>query len=124
MLSYSVQARVPRPCWYPPTRISLSTRSGRRTAYATAAAAPCEIPSRENFPGRRRRRRATDPDPVADAEPGELPLGQAAAPPVVADQRVVGRHCGEPVPPDRALRVVAEVGHPVRRLRSPHVSRH
>src|SRR4029077_20793088 len=46
----------------------------------------------------------------------DLPVGQAAAALVVADQGVVARHLLEPAAPHRALPVVLEVVQPVRRL--------
>ena len=93
------------------------TRSGCRAAKATATAAPCETPEQ---------REAVEPDgvddelevvdPVVEAEVVDVPVRQPAAPLVVADQRAAVGEALQPVPPDRVLEVVVEVGQPVGRL--------
>lgn len=51
--------------------------------------------------------------PGVEGEIADLPVGKPAAAFVVPDEGVATRQVAHPVPPHRALNVVAEVGHPV-----------
>ena len=89
--------------------------AARRRSMATGP--PWEMPSSGN---RSRPAASTtvsrSADPCVEREVVDVPVGQPAAPLVVADQPVAGRQVAPPVPPDRALPVVVEVGEPVGRL--------
>ncbi len=53
------------------------------------------------------------PDPRVERELFDRPVGESAAPLVVAHQRVVAGELPDPVPPDRAVAVKLEMAEPV-----------